>query len=63
MCLQGGSIAKQCLSLHNQEIVIANSVVDTGEMPNFYNSNNKHNLAHFAPMVVGTVADGQLVRL
>jgi len=32
-------------------------------MPHLYDSNSKHNLAHFAPMVVGTVADGQLVRL
>ena len=33
------------------------------EMPDLYDSNNKHNLACFAPMVVGAVADGQLVRL
>ena len=32
-------------------------------MPDLYDSNNKHNLAGFAPTFVGTVPDGQLVRL
>ena len=46
MCLQGGSIEPSNeLSLHYHEIFIANSIVDTGEMLDLYDSNNEHNLA------------------